>query len=190
MSRDSVPAALTKDKKRVHNHEIGVHLAWESTLYVTNFPESADDTSIRKLFAQVCSYFELSCFQVTDMTQYGHIFDVRWPSKKFKSTRRFCYVQYTSPVRYFFSQVLNSLNCRVVQTAARLALELHGRELEPGHRLNVYISNPERRKERTDADADAREVYVAGLSKFVTKDDLAKLFRTVCSFWLQQCTLR
>jgi hypothetical protein len=53
MSRDSVPAALTKDKKRVHNHEISVHLAWESTLYVTNFPESADDASIRKLFAQV-----------------------------------------------------------------------------------------------------------------------------------------
>ncbi|KAI9464990.1 hypothetical protein BJY52DRAFT_1247790 [Lactarius psammicola] len=143
MSRDSVPAALTKDKKRVHDHEISVHLAWESTLYVTNFPESADDASIRKLFAQ-----------------YGHIFDVRWPSKKFKSTRRFCYVQYTSP------------------TAAKLALELHGRELEPGHSLKVYISNPERRKERTDADANAREVYVAGLSKFVTKDDLAKLFRT------------
>lgn len=52
-TRDSVPAALTKDKKRVHNHEINVHLAWESTLYVTNFPESADDISIRKLFGQV-----------------------------------------------------------------------------------------------------------------------------------------
>ncbi|KAI0278229.1 hypothetical protein BGY98DRAFT_1107507 [Russula aff. rugulosa BPL654] len=143
VARDSVPAALTKDKKRVHNHEINVHLAWESTLYVTNFPESADDNSVRKLFGQ-----------------YGHIFDVRWPSKKFKSTRRFCYVQYTSP------------------TAAKLALELHGRELEQGHSLNVYISNPERKKERTDADANAREVYVAGLSKFVTKEDLEKLFRT------------
>ncbi|KAI0301111.1 hypothetical protein B0F90DRAFT_1810154 [Multifurca ochricompacta] len=141
-TRDSVPAALTKDKKRVHDHEINTHLAWESTLYVTNFPEGADDVSIRKLFGQ-----------------YGHIFDVRWPSKKFKNTRRFCYVQYTSP------------------TAARLALELHGRELEPGFSLKVYISNPERRKERTDADANAREVYVAGLSKFVTKEDLEKLFR-------------
>jgi len=110
---------------------------------VTNFPEDADDTSIRKLFAQ-----------------YGHIFDVRWPSKKFKNTRRFCYVQYTSP------------------TAARLALELHGRELEPGLSLNVYISNPERKKERSDADANVREVYVAGLSKFATKGDLEKLFRT------------
>lgn len=53
VTRDSVPAALTKDKKRVHNHEINVHLAWESTLYVTNFPESADDNSVRKLFGQV-----------------------------------------------------------------------------------------------------------------------------------------
>jgi RNA recognition motif-containing protein len=76
---------------------------------------------------------------------------------------------------------LDKINSGVVQTAAKLALELHGRELEPGHRLNVYISNPERRKERTDADANAREVYVAGLSKFVTKDDLTKLFRTVSS---------
>jgi len=62
-----------------------------------------------------------------------------------------------------------------------LALELHGRELEPGHSLNVYISNPKRKKERTDADANSREVYVAGLSKFVTKEDLEKLFRTVSS---------
>jgi len=51
--RDSVPAALTKDKKRVHNHEINVHRAWESTLYVTNFPESTDNAWIRKLFGQV-----------------------------------------------------------------------------------------------------------------------------------------
>jgi hypothetical protein len=85
------------------------------------------------------------------------------------------------PSTLFFSQVSTTTDSRVVQTAAKLALELHGRELEPGHSLNVYISNPERRKERTDADANAREVYVAGLSKFVTKDDLTKLFRTVCS---------
>jgi len=62
-----------------------------------------------------------------------------------------------------------------------LGLELHGRELEPGHSLNVYISNPERKKERTDANANAREVYVAGLSRFATKEDLEKLFRTVSS---------
>jgi RNA recognition motif-containing protein len=141
--RDSVPAALTKDKKRIHETEIGVHLAWRSTLYVTNFPEKFDDTSIRDLFGQ-----------------YGLIFDVRWPSKKFKATRRFCYLQYTSP------------------SSAERALELHGRELEPDRAISVLISNPERKKERSDADANERELYVAGLSKFTTKEDLRKVFET------------
>lgn len=45
--------------------------------------------------------------------------------------------------------------------------------------LTVLISDPERRKERTDSDANDREVYIAGLSKFVTKEDLEKLFKTV-----------
>ncbi|KAF8208710.1 hypothetical protein K438DRAFT_1812755 [Mycena galopus ATCC 62051] len=140
--RDSVPAGLTKDKKRLRDQEIAVHLAWKSTLYVTNFPENADDASMRELFGR-----------------YGVLFDVRWPSKKFKNTRRFCYIQFASPV------------------SAQSALELHGRELEPGMALNVLISNPERKKERTDQDADEREIYVAGLSKFTTKVDLEKLFK-------------
>ncbi|KAG1872352.1 hypothetical protein DFJ58DRAFT_435834 [Suillus subalutaceus] len=141
--RDNVPAALTKDKKRIHETEISVHLAWRSTLYITNFPEKFDDTSIRDLFGQ-----------------YGLIFDVRWPSKKFKATRRFCYLQYTSP------------------SSAERALELHGRELEPDRAISVLISNPERKKERSDADANERELYVAGLSKFATKEDLRKVFET------------
>jgi squamous cell carcinoma antigen recognized by T-cells 3 len=65
------------------------------------------------------------------------------------------------------------------QSSAEKALELHGRELTPGQPMSVYISNPERKKERSDADADAREVYVAGLSKFTTKADLETIFKTV-----------
>ncbi|KAJ3800908.1 hypothetical protein GGU11DRAFT_676191 [Lentinula aff. detonsa] len=141
MDRESVPAALTKDKKRINGHEIAVHMAWQSTLYVTNFPESADDSYIRNLFGK-----------------YGTIFDVRWPSKKFKNTRRFCYVQYTSPL------------------SAQASLELNGQELEPDRIINVLISNPGRKKERTDQDANDRELHVAGLSKQTTKDDLQKLF--------------
>jgi hypothetical protein len=45
--------------------------------------------------------------------------------------------------------------------------------------MNVFISNPERKKERTDQDANEKEVYVAGLSKFTTQVDLQKLFKTV-----------
>lgn len=139
--RDCIAAALTKDKKRIHEQEIAVHLAWQSTLYITNFPESADDAYIRKLFGE-----------------FGVMFDVRWPSKKFKSTRRFCYVQYTSPA------------------AAEAALSLHGKELEPHQSLSVLISNPERKKDRTDHDADNKEIYVAGLNKMTSSDDLRKLF--------------
>lgn len=51
--QDSVPAGLTKDKKRIRGQEISVHLAWQSTLYVTNFPEKADDVFIRQLFEPV-----------------------------------------------------------------------------------------------------------------------------------------
>jgi hypothetical protein len=67
-------------------------------------------------------------------------------------------------------------------------LELNGRELDEGLPLNVYISNPERKKERTDADANAKEVYVAGLSKFATKEDLENLFKTV-SCWFAASNL-
>jgi hypothetical protein len=45
--------------------------------------------------------------------------------------------------------------------------------------MSVLISNPERKKERTDADANEKEIYVAGLNKFTTKEDLMKLFKTV-----------
>lgn len=65
------------------------------------------------------------------------------------------------------------------QGAAEAALALHGTQMAGDLVLNVFISNPERKKERTDADANDREVYVAGLSRFVTKEDLEKLFKTV-----------
>jgi len=76
------------------------------------------------------------------------------------------------------------------QSGAENALQLHGQELEPGHILNVLISNPERKKERTDQDANEREIYVAGLSKFTTKADLEKLFKTVSDTWSMTCYFR
>lgn len=43
-------------KKRINDHEISVHLAWQSTLYVTNFPEKADDEYMRQLFGKVSQF--------------------------------------------------------------------------------------------------------------------------------------
>ena len=80
---------MTKDKKRLDKSdlEINVYLAWQSTLYVTNFLEEMDDEAIRNMFAP-----------------YGTLFETRWPGKKFKNTRRFCYVQYAEPVRVVSSE--------------------------------------------------------------------------------------
>ena len=61
--QDSIPAALTKDKKRVQDQEVAVHLAWKSTVYVTNFPESADDASMRDLFSKVRTPFMRFIYQ-------------------------------------------------------------------------------------------------------------------------------
>ena len=69
----------------------------------------------------------------------------------------------------------------LVQSSAEAALELNGTDMEEGRNLSVFISNPERKQDRTDKDANDREIHVAGLSKPVTRDDLANLFKTVSS---------
>ncbi|GAA5875208.1 hypothetical protein JCM3774_004169 [Rhodotorula dairenensis] len=141
MDKESVLAARTKDKKRVNDVELEVYIAWQCCLYVTNYPESYDKSAVEKLFGQ-----------------YGTIFDIRWPSKRYKATRRFCYVQFANPAH------------------AQAALELHGRELEPGHALVAQISDPSRKKSRSDADANKRELYIANIARSVKEQDLHKLF--------------
>lgn len=140
--KESVLPAQTKDKKQLLDVEVSVTLAWRSTLYVTNFPEDATDEWIRPKFGE-----------------FGKIFDVRWPSKRFKSTRRFCYVQFTSP------------------DSAQSALVLHNTEVSPGQRMSVFISDPLRKKARTDVGANDRELYITCLTKFVQESDLRKLFQ-------------
>jgi len=54
--------------------------------------------------------------------------------------------------------------------------------MEAGRTLTVYISNPQRKQERSDASADDRELYVAGLPKSVSEADIRKLFGSVRSF--------
>lgn len=147
MDRSSIPAARTKDKKRLRGQEIAVHLGWECTLYVTNFPSdpSWDDARIRSLFSA-----------------YGSVYDVRWPSKRFASTRRFCYVQYTSPH-----------SAREAQGA------LHQHTLEGGLALQVHLSDPHRRKQRTDAHLNEREVYATNIPRTCSYQEVMDLFQSL-----------
>ncbi|KAF3212796.1 Splicing factor [Orbilia oligospora] len=72
-----VLAAQTRDKKRLNGREITVQLGFNTTVYVTNFPPTADENWIRELFKEC-----------------GPILEVRFPSLKYNNHRRFCYVQF------------------------------------------------------------------------------------------------
>jgi hypothetical protein len=116
--------------------------------------------------------------------QYGPIFETRWPGKKFKGSRRFVYLQFLSPVRMPPSLLVTGSSSDVhrhshLQSSASAALELNGRELEPGHALLVAVSDPARKQTRSDAKASEKEVVISQMSKFVKKDDLMKLFKPV-----------
>lgn len=54
-------------------------------------------------------------------------------------------------------------------------------QLEPNRPLTVAISDPSRKKDRTDADADQREIHVGGLNRTVVRADLEALFSKVRS---------
>ncbi|KAJ5266867.1 hypothetical protein N7478_009675 [Penicillium angulare] len=78
-SKDEALSALTRDQKSFGENTIDVQLETGSTLWVTNFPETADDVYIHGLF-----------------DKYGRIVEIRWPSLRFRNDRRFCYVQFAS----------------------------------------------------------------------------------------------
>jgi hypothetical protein len=45
---------LGQGKKRFHDEEIAVCVAWRSTFYVTNFREEMGDAQMREMFGKVC----------------------------------------------------------------------------------------------------------------------------------------
>lgn len=147
--RSSVPVALTRDQKRItflkdrptSSAPVQVAVSRDCTLYVTNFPDVYTDSDIRSLFGQM-----------------GDVLDVRWPSRRFSSSRRFCYVEMAT-----------------AQSASH-SLSLNGRQLTELNRLTVALSDPERRKMRSDANASEREVYVTGLPHRMSTDEVRELF--------------
>ena len=141
--RDAASTALTRTLKRIRGFEVHVALSFQCTLYVTNFPPDADDAALRARFEK-----------------YGAIFDVRWPSRRFIQSRRFCYVQFVHP------------------KAAEAALQEHGSHWHGDHPLQVFLSNPTHKKVRSDADANARELFVSGLPRSTSAEDVRAFFET------------
>lgn len=84
--------------------------------------------------------------------------DVRFPSLKYNTHRRFCYVQFLS------------------SAAAHSATELNGKKLGEKENLVVKISDPSKKQERSSAVTEGRELHVSNLDWKVTEDDLLELF--------------
>ncbi|KAF8865154.1 hypothetical protein BDZ45DRAFT_669047 [Acephala macrosclerotiorum] len=74
---EEAQSALLRDAKYFVDKQISVTPGTGLTLFVTNFPPTADDAYLRNLFKDC-----------------GEIFSIRWPSLKANTHRRFCYLSF------------------------------------------------------------------------------------------------
>ena len=134
--------ALSRDGRQIEGQTVHIQLGSGSTLFVANFPPAADEAFIRQNFEP-----------------FGEIIDVRFPSLKFNTHRRFCYVQY-------------NLN----QSARKASDELDGKELVPGLKLTAKLSDPTAKQDRSGAMEEGREIYVRNIAWSASENDLEDLF--------------
>lgn len=140
-TKEDVLAAVTKNMKSLDGNPIEIQIGSGTTLYVTNYPTEADETYIRDLFSQ-----------------FGDIVEVRQPSLKYNTHRRFCYVQFLS------------------SSAAKNAESLDGKALKGGLILSAKLSDPSKKKKREGALQEGREVCVKNVNWSATEDGLRNLF--------------
>jgi RNA recognition motif-containing protein len=138
---DDVRSAMTKDGKYFTDRQISVQAGTGLTLYVTNYPPTADEAYIRNIFE--------GC---------GEIFSIRWPSLKYNTHRRFCYISFRTAA------------------GAAAATELDGKLLEGRYKLEAKYSDPGRKKPRQGAGAEGREIHVANIDRTATEDELRDVF--------------
>jgi len=134
-------SALLRDGKYFGDRQIHVQPGTRLTLFVTNFPPTADDAYLRKLFKDC-----------------GEIFSIRWPSLKYSTSRRFCYISFRT------------------QQEAAAATQMDGQSLGGIYKLSANYSDPSNKKDREGAMAEGREVHITGLDFDLTDDDLKEIF--------------
>ena len=92
------------------------------------------------------------------MSQYGDVVDVRFPSLKFNTHRRFCYVQFKLP------------------SQARAATQLDGRMLDGKLDMIAKLSDPASKQDRQGPMHEGRELYIANVDWSATKRELKDAF--------------
>ncbi|KAL2852209.1 hypothetical protein BJX68DRAFT_61914 [Aspergillus pseudodeflectus] len=140
-TRDDAVAAQTRDQKIIDEHTIEVHFGSETTLFVTNFPPTADEKYIQDLFSS-----------------HGEIVDIRFPSLKYNTHRRFCYVQFKT------------------SAGAHSATKLDGSTVGNGLHLVAKISDPTRKQDRHGPIYEGREIHVSNVDWKANEQDLKELF--------------
>lgn len=126
-SKEDALTAQTRDMKEFDGNTIKVEVGSGSTLYVTNYPPSADETYIRGLF-----------------DSYGEVMDVRFPSLQYNTHRRFCYVQFESSSQ---AQAATALDGKGVDDGLKLVARISnpsakkGREGADLEGREIYVSN-------------------------------------------------
>ncbi|CAL5866333.1 uncharacterized protein PFLUO_LOCUS541 [Penicillium psychrofluorescens] len=140
-TKEEALGAQIRDQKLLKENTIEVQIGTGSTLFVTNFPATADEEYIRNLFGK-----------------YGEIVDIRFPSLKYNTNRRFCYLQFAST------------------SSAHHATEIDGTEVENGLHLLAKISDPTQKQHRTGPQAEGREVYVTNIDFKADEDSLNEAF--------------
>lgn len=140
-TKEDTLSAMTRNMRTFDGNEIEIQIGTGTTLYVSNYPPEADETYIRNLFSQ-----------------FGDIVEVRFPSLKFDTHRRFCYVQF------------------LTSSSANAATSLDGKALAGNRRLQAKISDPNAKKDREGATREGREVYVKNVDWSKSEDDVRTLF--------------
>jgi len=92
------------------------------------------------------------------MFQYGDIIDVRFPSLKYNTHRRFCYVQFKT------------------SSQAEAATEQNGKPVDGKLKLVAKISNPGIKEDRTGPLYEGREVYISNVNWNATEEELSEVF--------------
>lgn len=133
--------AQSRNGKLLEEQPLDVQLGSGSTIFVTNFPPTADESYIRDMFER-----------------FGEVVDIRFPSLKYNTHRRFCYVQF-------------KLNAQ-----AQAATELDEQEVGDQLKLTAKISNPAAKQDRSGALEDGREIYCRNLHWSASEEDVKGLF--------------
>ncbi|KAI5860813.1 hypothetical protein GGS23DRAFT_211252 [Durotheca rogersii] len=140
-SPEDVQSALLRDSKYFGRSQIRVRSGTGLSLFVSNYPPTADETYIRDLFEDC-----------------GDVFNVRFPSLKFNTHRRFCYVSFKD------------------QDAAYRATLLDGKLIEGKYKLQSRYSDPAHKKDREGAVAEGREIRVKNVDPSAKEGDLRGVF--------------